>query len=45
MVCFAETLEVDDFPLPQESNGIPHIWIIGKAKDIIVRHTGFLLST
>ena len=42
MVCFAEPLEMDDFPLPQEADGIADIVIFHHAQDIIVGSAGFL---
>lgn len=43
MVCFAETLEVDDFPLSQETDDIVDVRVVGKAEDIVVGEAGFLL--
>ena len=42
MVRFSEPLEVDDLPLPQKFNGVPHIWVIGEAEDVIIGHARFL---
>ena len=28
MVCFAEALKVDDLPLPQELDGVPHVGVV-----------------
>ena len=36
--CFAETLEVYDFPFPKEFNDIVYIRIVRKAQDIIIGH-------
>ena len=35
MVCFAEALEVDDFPLAQELNHIVHIRIVTQPQNIV----------
>ena len=42
---FAEPLEVDNFPFPQELNNIVHIRIVGKPQDIVVGHPSFLLRS
>ena len=39
----AKALEMDNFPLPEEFNHVIYIRIIGKAKDIVVSDTSFLL--
>lgn len=39
----AEALEMNNFPFPQETDDVAHVWIIGQAKDIIVGEAGFLL--
>ena len=33
---FAEPLEVDDLPLPQEPNGIAHVWVIAEPEDVVI---------
>lgn len=43
MVCFAEPLEVDDFPLPQKADHIIHIRIVGQTENVVVGEAGFLL--
>lgn len=43
MVCFAEALEMNDFALPQKTNDIVDIRVIGQAKNIVVGEPGFLL--
>ena len=43
MYCFAEPLEVDDLPLPEELNDIVDIGIIGKTEDVVIGNTGLLL--
>ena len=40
---FAEPLEVNDLPFPEEFDHIVHIRIIGQTQDIIVGHPCFLL--
>ena len=40
---FAETLEMDDFPFPQELDHIIYIRIIGQAEDIVIGDSGLLL--
>ena len=42
MVCFTEALEVDDFPLTQETDHIVDIRIVGKTKNIIIGKAGLL---
>ena len=44
MVCFAEALEVDDFPLAQELNHIVHIRIVTQPQNIVIGYAGLLLS-
>ena len=39
----AETLEMDNLPLPQEPDHIVDVRIVGKPQDIIIGHPGFLL--
>lgn len=41
--CLAEALEVDDFPLPQELDGIPHIGVVTQPEDVVVRGACLLL--
>ena len=43
MVCFAETLEVDDFPLSQETDDIVDVRVVGQAKDVVIGKAGLLL--
>ena len=40
---FTKTLEMHDFPFPQEFDHIVYIRIIGKSKDVVVGYPGFLL--
>ena len=39
---FTEALEMDDLPLPQELDGIPHVGVVGETKDVVVGHPSFL---
>ena len=39
---FAEALEVDDLPFPQEFDHIVDIRIIGQPQNVIVSYAGFL---
>ena len=39
---FPKSLEMDDFPFPQELNHVIDIGVIGKPKNIIVGDSGFL---
>lgn len=39
---FAESLEVDDLPFPQELDNVVYIWVIRKPQDVIISHPGFL---
>ena len=41
----AESLVVDDFPLPEELDGIPHIRVVGKTQDVIVGQPGLLFRS
>ena len=43
MVCIAEPLEVHDFPLPQEFNGVVYIRVVTEPEDVVIGDTGFLL--
>ena len=40
---FAEPLEVDDLPLPQEADHVVHIRVITETQDIVIGEAGFLL--
>lgn len=40
---FAEALEVNDLPFPQEFNDIINVRIIGQTQDIVIGDAGFLL--
>lgn len=40
---FAETLEVNHFPLPKEADHIVDVRIVGETKNIIIGKAGFLL--
>ena len=42
MVCFAKALEMDDFPLTQETDHIVDVRIVGQAEDVVIGKTGFL---
>ena len=42
---FAESLEMNDFPFTEEFDHVVDIGIIGKPKDIIIGHPGFLLRS
>lgn len=44
MVCFAKTLEMDDFTLPQETDHVAHVGVVGQAEDVVVSEAGFLLG-
>ena len=35
---------MDDFPLAQEFDGIPHVGVVGKTENIVVGQSGFLLG-
>ena len=39
----AKALKMNDFPFPQEFDGIAHIRIIREAEDVVIGHPGFLL--
>lgn len=41
--CFAKTLEMDDFTLPQELDDIVYIRVIGQTQNVIVSGSRFLL--
>ena len=40
---FTEALEVDDFPLPQEFDDIPHVRIVCQAQNVVIRCSRFLV--
>ena len=40
---FAEALEVDDLPLPEELDDVVHVGIIGKPQNVVVGDPGLLL--
>ena len=40
---FAETLEVDDLPLPQKPDGIAYFRVFYNTQDIVIGGAGFLL--
>ena len=40
---FPEPLEMDDLPLPQETDGITHIVVLDHAQDVVVGGAGLLL--
>ena len=40
---FAETLEVYDFALPEELDGLAHIRLLDQAEDVVVGASCFLL--
>ena len=42
MVRFAEPLEVDNLPFPQELDGVPHIRVVGETENVVVGHSGLL---
>lgn len=44
MIRFAEALEVDDLPLPQEADDIVHIRVVRQAQNVIVGEAGLLLG-
>lgn len=44
MVCFTEPLEVDDFPFPQELDGVPYVRVVRQAEDVVIGNAGLLLS-
>ena len=39
----AKALKMNDFPFPQEFDGIAHIRIIREAEDVVIGHPSFLL--
>ena len=41
---FAEALEVDDFALAEEADGVVYVGIVGKAKDVIIDNSCLLLG-
>lgn len=43
MVCFAESLEVDDLSGAKESDDIAYIRVIAQAQNVVIGDTGFLL--
>ena len=43
MVCFAETLEMDNLSLPEKANYVIYVWVVGQAKDVVIGKAGFLL--
>ena len=40
---FAETLEMNDLPLPQESDDVIDIRIVADAQDVVISDASFLL--
>ena len=40
---FAEALEVDDLPLPEEADDVVHVRVIGQAEDVVIGLPGLLL--
>lgn len=43
--CFAETLEMDDFPGAQEADGLRHIGIPYGSEDVVIRGSGLLFRS
>ena len=43
MVCIAEALEMDDLPLPQETDGVVHIRVVGQPQNVVIGEAGLLL--
>lgn len=43
LLCFTETLEVDNLPLQKEFDHAIHTRIIGEPQDIVIDRSGFLL--
>ena len=39
----AEPLEVDDFPFPQELDGVPYVRVVRQAEDVVIGNAGLLL--
>lgn len=39
----AETLEVDDLPLPQKADDVVHVRVVGQAEDVVIGQAGLLL--
>ena len=39
---FSESLEMDNFPLPQKTDGVADLRILDKAEDVVIGGTGFL---
>ncbi len=45
MVCFAKTLEMDNFPFPEETDHIVDVRIIRQAEDVVIGEAGLLLCS
>ena len=43
MVCFAETLEMDNLAFPEEANDIIYVRIVRQAENVVIGEAGFLL--
>ena len=43
MIRFAETLEMDDFPGPEELDDVADIRVVGETENVVVGYAGFLL--
>ena len=39
---FAEALEVDDLPLPEEADDVVHVRVVGQAENVVVGLSGLL---
>lgn len=39
---FAKSLEMHDLPLPQETDDVVHVGVVGQAEDVVIGQAGFL---
>ena len=44
ILCFPETLEVNDLAFAKETNDIVHIGVIGETENVVIGDAGFLLG-
>ena len=40
--CFAEALEVDDFPLPEEADDVIDVGVVAEPEDVVIGDSGLL---
>ena len=40
---FAEALEMDNLPFPEEANDVIYVRVVGQAKDVVIGEAGLLL--